>query len=644
MLELRNINFTVPTDEDDLVLIDECTLSAERPHFMAIVGPSGCGKSTLLKLVAGINEHSEGNIRWNERDVEEDGDLEPTEVAYVPQFSIAYDPLTVTESVMAATRLRVRGNQRRLRAITRNSLEMAGLWDIRDRYVSVLSGGQKRRLSLAMELVANPDLLLCDEVTSGLDPKSEQDITKLLKNLSRQGDGRLVINVTHSLSGLSTYDSVLVLFGGHIAYHGPPRALKHYFSVDDAEDVYPCLSRRKPAQWGRSWAKNRDGYYALIKRDQENEEAGIAIEEDDEADKQSLEEQMEQAINEAPPTISLRREVDPDKLQVNNPEGEDETENFDEDDNESSGNDDEDEEPQESIEELINAPIKTPGLLTQTFVQLNRRWKIFARDKTQLILHLAMLIGFPILVAIFALDGVPEPRQSSLTQGEDLQAEFIESSNVFKNHLQVGGLVSGLVMFQVILLTLMGSNNSAREIAGERQIFEKEKFAGLLPSSYLLSKILFLSVLVLAQAFWMCVFVELVTKGLPGDIGTRLLLLVLVNAAMTSVCLAISALLKSPEQSSLLSIYLVGFQLPLSGAILALPDWIAPVVRPLISAFWSWSGSLSSMSDTKFYDAVKRVTDTEIVAPNIAIYVLLCHLVIGLVAAYIGCRRQQWAH
>jgi len=109
-------------------------------------------------------------------------------------------------------------------------------------------------------------------------------------------------------------------------------------------------------------------------------------------------------------------------------------------------------------------------------------------------------------------------------------------------------------MFQVILLTLMGSNNSAREVAAERLISEKEKFGGLPSSSYLLSKICFLAVLVIVQAVWMGLFVQLFVPQLPGDPVMRIILPVLVNGAMTSVCLGISSVMRSSEQASLLSV------------------------------------------------------------------------------------------
>ena len=236
---------------------------------MAIVGPSGCGKTTLLKTIAGLNPESAGALFWDERNLSEDGDFSPTEIGYVPQFSIAYDPLTVDESVEAATRLRVRSrNTAELDQRIDRVLEETGLSPISDRQVKVLSGGQKRRLGLAMELVSDPKILLCDEVTSGLDPRSEREIVRLLHDLSRK-DGRIVLSVTHSLAHLELYDSILVLHEGRVAFHGPPEQLTHYFSVHDTEEVYPRLASQPSERWQASWQKHRASYQKMLDRNRE---------------------------------------------------------------------------------------------------------------------------------------------------------------------------------------------------------------------------------------------------------------------------------------------------------------------------------------------------------------------------------------
>ena len=129
--------------------------------------------------------------------------------------------------------------------------------------------------------------------------------------------------------------------------------------------------------------------------------------------------------------------------------------------------------------------------------------------------------------------------------------------------------------------------------------------------------------------------------GFPGDLGPQLLFLILVNAAMTSVCLAVSSFLGSAEQASLVSIYLVGFQLPLSGAVLALPDFLGVLVRPFIAAYWSWSGVLQTLKGERYYDIVQMVVQTALSPEGLCIWVLCSHIIIGLFAAWIGCQRRS---
>jgi hypothetical protein len=93
-----------------------------------------------------------------------------------------------------------------------------------------------------------------------------------------------------------------------------------------------------------------------------------------------------------------------------------------------------------------------------------------------------------------------------------------------------------------------------------------------------------------------------------------MMVLIFVNAALTAVCLAISSLMKTAEQASLVSIYLVGFQLPLSGAVLALPKALSWITQPFIATYWGWSGFIQTMHDTRFYDAMVDVSQTKLVS------------------------------
>ena len=109
MLMLEAISLGGDGDEDTPYLLRDVSLRTRRGELVAVVGPSGCGKSTLLKIIAGLLEPTEGTVRWDDRDLATEGDLAPTDLGHVPQFSLAYDRLTVHESVEDALRLRVAG-------------------------------------------------------------------------------------------------------------------------------------------------------------------------------------------------------------------------------------------------------------------------------------------------------------------------------------------------------------------------------------------------------------------------------------------------------------------------------------------------------------------------------------------------------
>ncbi len=564
MLVLQSIALQLGEAETPLL----SSLSAWYPasHFGAILGPSGCGKSTLLKVIAGILPHTSGSIFWQGKDLENE-DLPAHQLGYVPQFSCTQPRLSVQENLFYGARLRQKGTRQEIEARVEQVMEETGLQDLQDRRAGVLSGGQLRRLSLAMELTTRPSLLLADEVTSGLDPKSEEEITELLSSLARE-QGRLVLLVTHSLRHMEIYDSITVLTDGHLAFSADPRDLTDYFRVKSPELVFPTLATQSGQEWANRWN-------ALPK---------------------------------------------PEGLTSENILGELES---------------------ISIAEEKENSLQLPSLLSQATTWLSRRIKIFLRDPAQVFLQLSLLLVFPAVVTLFAYRGLPEVRNMAMSSDTGVVEQLRDSLSFTIQSSRVGTLVSGLAMFQVILLALMGSNNSAREVVGDRAILEKEKLAGLRPGAALLGMGIFLSFLVLAQAGWMTLFVRAVCQ-FPGGLEAQFMPFLLVTGSITALCLAISSWTSSSEQASLGSLYLVGFQLPLSGAILALPDFLGVITRPWISAYWAWSGYLQTLKDTRFYDLVKSITETPLASFGVSLWILLIHLLLGLVLAYFGMRRSQW--
>ncbi len=563
MLELRDLTVTAGDGERAPVLLSEITARFPRGEVCALLGPSGSGKTSLVRAVAGIAGATTGSLHWEGLDLELE-DLPPSQIGYVPQFTISEENLTARENVVHAIRLRVaglRGPEMETRAD--ELLALTGLTEAAGTLSKHLSGGQRRRLALAMELVSEPPLLLCDEVTSGLDARAEREILALLRRIAREGN-RVVLVVTHGLRDLASFDQVAVLSAGHLAYLGPPGTLAHYFRADQPEEVFEVLPRRTGAEWHASWVKHRAHF-----------EEG---------------------------KISVRKAPD---------------------------------------HPAAPAASGLPSPASQFLALLAARWKVFFRNKSGIALQLGLVLGFPLVVAVFALDGLPPVPSLDAALSGDVVRQLVEARTFVEGASKAGSAVSGLILLQVILLGLLGANNSAREIAGERAIYEKERFAGLSPAAYVASKASFLAVLVLLQSAWMTWFVRTVTQ-FPGDGGGQFLFFLLVNAALTAVCLGISALARTADQASLASIYLVGFQLPLSGAVLALPSGLDAALRPFIAAYWSWSGALQSLRDTRYYDVLEMVIPTTLSASALCVWVLVLHVVFGIFLAWLGCLRAAW--
>lgn len=289
-----------------------------------------------------------------------------------------------------------------------------------------------------------------------------------------------------------------------------------------------------------------------------------------------------------------------------------------------------------------------PGNLSQLFTLIRRQYILLFRDRAQLWLHLAGLVAFPLLVAIFAMNGLPKVHEMAMPNLLQHQSESEIIRNGIKevkdltDSVNTALLVSGLTMFQVILLTLMGANNGAREIAKDRDILEKELRAGLSPWAYVTTKSLLVVCLCVAQALCMTWFVKTVC-GFPGSFASQFEILFATTLAMSMVCLAISSTSKSPERASLLAYFLVGLQLPLSEVVLALPQIASFLCRPFIAAYWGWSGYLKTLSDYPLYDIVRQSTRTHITDFNLCLLVLCLHVVAGGMIAWIFVTRMKKA-
>jgi ABC transport system ATP-binding/permease protein len=242
-------NLKVVADKGRVLLSDVSFVLPER-SLLAVVGPSGAGKSTLLGALTGFRPASSGSVQYDERDLYDNYAELRHRIGFVPQDDILHTPLTVQRALNYAARLRfpqdVTAQERRQRID--EVLTELGLTGQADQRIDSLSGGQRKRTSVALELLTKPSLLFLDEPTSGLDPGYEKSVMKTLRALA--DDGRSVVVVTHNIAHLNMCDRVLILApGGRLAYFGPPQHALNYFHCEDFADLFTLLEHDTATDW-----------------------------------------------------------------------------------------------------------------------------------------------------------------------------------------------------------------------------------------------------------------------------------------------------------------------------------------------------------------------------------------------------------
>jgi ABC-type multidrug transport system ATPase subunit len=233
------------------VLLDRASFSLQSCSMLGVIGPSGSGKSTLLGALTGFRMADEGDVLYGDRSLYADYDALRQRIGYVPQDDIVHPELTVERELEFAGDVRfpsdVDPSERRRRV--QEVMQELALVHRRDTAVARLSGGERKRVSVGLELLTAPSLLFLDEPTSGLDPNYERSLMELFRELANRG--RTVVVVTHSVQSLRLCDRVLVLApGGRVAYFGPPQLILAYFGEDDYPDVFHDLEQPDRVDWG----------------------------------------------------------------------------------------------------------------------------------------------------------------------------------------------------------------------------------------------------------------------------------------------------------------------------------------------------------------------------------------------------------
>ncbi len=217
--------------------LDDLSFALEPGQFVALVGGSGAGKSTLMRTLLGIEAPSKGVVYLNGTDLRQNFNIYRTQIGYVPQDDIIHMNLSVEEVLRYAAQLRLPPDID-LNAVVEQALSDIKMTHRRTASIENLSGGQRKRVSIGVELLANPKLFFLDEPTSGLDPGLDKQMMELLRDLAHKG-GRTIVLVTHATANITECDRIVFLGrDGKFCYFGSPAEALDFFGVTSFADIY----------------------------------------------------------------------------------------------------------------------------------------------------------------------------------------------------------------------------------------------------------------------------------------------------------------------------------------------------------------------------------------------------------------------
>ena len=492
-LRVHGVGFVV---EGDKPLLIDVHLSAQPGTLVALIGPSGAGKSTLARLVAGSTNPSSGAVSFDGHDVHAEYDALRSRIGMVPQDDVLHRQLTVRQALGYAAELRLPPDvsaDDRANVIGGVVAEL-GLTEHADTRVDRLSGGQRKRASVALELLTGPSLLILDEPTSGLDPALDRQVMTMLRELADAG--RVVVVVTHSLTYLSLCDQVLLLApGGKTAYCGAPSGVGAALGSSDWAEIFTHVT------------VDPDGVFARYR-----------------------------AANPHPP---------PEPAAPHGPHG------------------------------------------NPAHTSVGRQISTVARRQVRLVLadrgYLVFLVLLPFVLGALSL--VVPGKAGFGAAGPDAPTEPQQ-----------------VLVLLILGACFMGLSLTVRDLVGERTIFRRERAVGLVPSAYLLAKVVVFCVAALLQSA-VLVAIVFVGKGTPGPgalIGSGAAELYLDIALTACSCvmigLALSALARSSEQVMPLLVVTIMAQLVMCGGLIPVTDrLVLDQLSWLFTARWGFAASASTI-------------------------------------------------
>lgn len=531
-------DLAVAVDHGRKTLLDDVSFPVGAKCLLAVVGPSGAGKSTLLGALTGLRPADHGTVLYDGRDLYRDYAELRSRIGLVPQDDILHAQLTVRRALTYAAELRFPQDTAPAERQARvdEVIGELGLRQRADQPIHSLSGGQRKRVSVALELLTKPSLLFLDEPTSGLDPGMDRSVMHMLRGLA--DDGRTVIVVTHSVLSLDVCDRLLVLApGGRIAYFGPPDETLGFFGFAQWPEAFEAFENEQDRDWAGEYRSSP---------------------------------QHRRYVRNA------ARQPRPDA-------------------------------DRSATAAFAAPPPKAQSWGSQLSTLMRRYAAALGADRT----FLVIMIALPFVMGAMAraLAG------SSLTQETAINALLI---------LCVGGV-------------LTGAANAVRELVKERVIYQRERAVGLSRSAYLMSKVMVLGAVTVAQAVVLTlVGLYGVDTNAPGGKGVFLPPLVEITLAVALLSftammlgLLVSALVRKEEVTMPLLVLLAIVQVVFCGALLQLDG--VPVIGQLawlVPSRWA----LGAMAATIDLGAIVpgKITDDPLFAHSPGVWLLDMGMLVAL--------------
>lgn len=561
---------------NNVILLNGISFVIPPRKFVALVGGSGAGKSTLMDALNGLRPAQQGMVLYNGQDYYHNLAAFSTQLGYVPQDDIVHRELTVERALFYAAKMRLPSDftDTQIKQRIDEVLDDVEMSERRSLLVNKLSGGQRKRVSIALELLANPSVFFLDEPTSGLDPGLDRKMMFLLRRLADRG--RTIILVTHATNNINACDYVCFLAqGGRMAYFGPPNDAKAFFNKSDFAEIYSTLEPTKDnphiPQEAEARFKASPDYQRYIHLPVLE---GIARRAKSNQAQQNIE-RVKRGNPLAQFLLLSMRYIELLKNDVGN-----------------------------LLILLLQAPVI--ALIMVVMVRYEIGADIFNADKIAQCRPQIITSSGPLII--------PNVKQSDTVDCEKA-VDFLKNDQAGKDYAnKKGGVNKALqdflapgpgadaqkVLFIMAFATvLFGCINGSREIVKEAAIYRRERAVNLGIIPYMFSKIVVLGMLCLVQS---AVLLFIVHIGIPLQGGVFLPVipeiygtLVLTSMAGLMLGLTISAIAPNNDRAvSFVPIVLIP-QVIFSGVIIPFKHWIMQIIAVIFPTRWAMAALGSSI-------------------------------------------------